>query len=46
MILQLPFKVSDAGVAINMATACLHRIFQNVTAQRTQISWVNCAVHR
>ena len=26
-ILQLPFEVLDTGVAIDMATACLHRIF-------------------
>ena len=26
-ILQLPFEVLDTGVAIDMATACLDRIF-------------------
>ena len=46
MILQLPFEVCDAGVTINMATACLDRIFKDVTAQRTEIACINCAALR
>ena len=45
-VIQLPLEVRNTRDAVNMATTRLDRIFEDVFAQRTQIAWVNCAVHR